>query len=421
MKTEKILAILCGIYLFFLSTTISTAGYSISCGLLIIGVFWTYLKYRKKWSFPDKKFCILYATFFLLLFIAAIGVGDTSSFFSTLRYFYLSLPFWILYSGYLILVGTGKKISLYALYFAAVIPSLYGIYQFFSMPGWIRVDSFTAHPNTFSSILAFLIPFMLAVMSDKTFLKNDANNNQINFVEKTSKIIFFICILLSVFAMFLGQSRGGIAGFILGGFVIIVYQYILRKNRKFSYRIVGIGALVVVFMSCLMFVFLTTLGGRSYDNERILLAKSSYNMWLDHKVFGVGFNNWKKFYREQYILPEAKEPNLPHSHNAITNFYSTTGIIGGTGFVLFSIGLFIFLLKKMWQYPENPYIKAMLWAYIALFVESMVSAGIKDKFLMRMFFGYLGFTLALLNLEAMKRKGMIQNDEIVKLCEKKDM
>ena len=135
----------------------------------------------------------------------------------------------------------------------------------------------------------------------------------------------------------------------------------------------------------------------------------------------MGFDNWKKEYQTKYILPEAKEPNLAMSHNTITGFYSMTGIVGGTGYMIFSIGIFVFLLKRIWQYPENPYLQAMLWAYIVIFVEGMVNAGIKDKFEMRMFFGYLGITLALIHQEVVKRKGTIQNDEIVKLCKKQNM
>lgn len=417
MKTEKILAILCGIYLFFLSTTISTAGYSISCALLIICLLWSYFKYKRKWVLPNRTFCILYTIFFLSLFIAAIGIGDKKAFFATVRYFYLSLPFWILYSVFLNIQVSIKRFWCVAVFLAAIIPAAYGFYQFFTFPAGARIDSFTAHPNTFATILSFLIPFMLAITSDKALFEGADKRLQTVY-----QGILFFCIFFVTMVMLTGQSRGAIAGFILGGSVIVLCRWRLRaKKNLVSFKIIGTGIAIIVLISGALFAFMTTFGGRSYDNERILLAKSSYHMWSDHKVFGVGFDNWKKEYQTKYILPEAKEPNLAMSHNTITGFYSMTGIVGGTGYMIFSIGIFIFLLKRIWQYPENPYLQAMLWAYIVVFVEGMVNAGIKDKFVMRMLFGYLGFTLALIHQEVMKRKGMIQNDEIVKLCEKQDM
>ena len=310
-----------------------------------------------------------------------------------------------------------KRFWCVAVFLAAIIPAAYGGYQFFTFPAGARIDSFTAHPNTFATILSFLIPFMLAITSDKELFKSIDKRLQTIY----QRILFF-CIFFVTMAMLTGQSRGAIAGFILGGAVIVLCRWRLRSKKSMvSFKVIGTGIAIIVLISGALFAFMTTFGGRSYDNERILLAKSSYHMWSDHKVFGVGFDNWKKEYQTKYILPEAKEPNLAMSHNTITGFYSMTGIVGGTGYMIFSIGIFVFLLKRIWQYPENPYLQAMLWAYIVIFVEGMVNAGIKDKFEMRMFFGYLGITLALIHQEVVKRKGTIQNDEIVKLCKKQNM
>ena len=36
---------------------------------------------------------------------------------------------------------------------------------------------------------------------------------------------------------------------------------------------------------------------RGYDYERTLMIQSSYEMWSDHKMFGVGFENWGAQYK----------------------------------------------------------------------------------------------------------------------------
>lgn len=85
---------------------------------------------------------------------------------------------------------------------------------------------------------------------------------------------------------------------------------------------------------------------RSYDYERILLWTSSYHMWEDHKIVGVGLANWKDAYQQKYILPEAKEPDLTMPHNVFMIFLSQTGIIGTLGYLIFVIGTMVFLIKR---------------------------------------------------------------------------
>ena len=85
---------------------------------------------------------------------------------------------------------------------------------------------------------------------------------------------------------------------------------------------------------------------RSYDGERLLLIESSYNMWRDNKLFGIGLTNWKEKYQGQYMLPEAKEPKLATPHNVVMFYFSTTGLIGGFGYVVFSL----LILKYLFNY-----------------------------------------------------------------------
>lgn len=41
--------------------------------------------------------------------------------------------------------------------------------------------------------------------------------------------------------------------------------------------------------------------------------KSSYAMWEDHKLYGVGFGHWAREY-PNYISPAAREPDLTIPH-----------------------------------------------------------------------------------------------------------
>ena len=132
---------------------------------------------------------------------------------------------------------------------------------------------------------------------------------------------------------------------------------------------------------------------RSYDYERIYLQKSSIQMWKDHKVLGVGLHNWAKEYQEHYIMSQAKEKNLTYSHNVITWFFSTTGIIGGIGYLFFVIYPIYIMFRFIKKYGLNYYILAGLWLWIGVNLHGMVDVGITMKSAARVAALCLGFCM----------------------------
>jgi O-antigen ligase len=74
---------------------------------------------------------------------------------------------------------------------------------------------------------------------------------------------------------------------------------------------------------------------------RMNLWQSSWNMFLDHPLFGVGLDNFLYEYRGRYIMDAAwQEPNLSHPHNVFLDFATRLGLAG--------------LLTGLW----------MLWSYV---------------------------------------------------------
>ena len=68
--------------------------------------------------------------------------------------------------------------------------------------------------------------------------------------------------------------------------------------------------ILIVFAAGSIFITLHV-AHRPYDQERLLLLQSTFHMWENHKLFGIGMGNWQKEYQQHYILPQAKEPTLP--------------------------------------------------------------------------------------------------------------
>ena len=131
------------------------------------------------------------------------------------------------------------------------------------------------------------------------------------------------------------------------------------------------------------------------DVQREYLLQSSYHMWLDHKLTGVGLANWAPVYVKSYILKEAtrRDVSIGASHNAVAWFFSATGIIGGTGYLFFLLYYIVLLTRKIKQQPDPWMIYAGLWAFLAINLHGMVDMGIVLKQGARLLYLMLGLAL----------------------------
>ena len=370
-------------YIAFLTSTLSNAGVSISVSLLCLCLIYIYYKSRDL-VYPDQYFIIIYGVFFASLFIAAFILGDMKSIKATSKYLYWSLPFWVVY-----IAGCksfSSKVWGYAICLSMLTLSLYSAYQFLINPLGTRITSFFASGNGLAGVLEIVIPFLIAfvVISYKDGYK------------KYIRYFIMAVTVLTIFALVASQSRGGIAGWVLGGIFVFVirFKYSQVLNRQFiiSKNILCTGILLFALCS-VSFLGLSTFQ-RGYDNERFLMIQSSYEMWNDHKVCGVGFANWKEYYREGYVSPTAKEPHVPMPHNNIAFFFSTTGIIGGIGYGIFVLGMIILLIQKIRSNPHNWCYQAALWSFVAISVHGLVDSGITNKYNMQILCMCLGIAFS---------------------------
>ena len=77
--------------------------------------------------------------------------------------------------------------------------------------------------------------------------------------------------------------------------------------------------------------------------------------------------------------------------------------VGGIGYLIFSLGSMVFLIKKIDERPDNYYVYAMLWVCVAIFSHGMVDNTLYNKDITRMFYGMWGITMASLYLPLVKK------------------
>lgn len=375
---------------------ISTAMYNITITLLVIFGIALHRETIKAAIFTHNKwFFIFYGIFCVSLMAAAFGTGIPDSITYTCNYVLFTLPLWVLF----LILKTDKE-NLAAIQVAMVLASIGYIVRILSLGDAVfaqRISVFFGSPNRLAMVFEIILPFLIALCYDWFSNRKNSSWRRIGFV------LTLVTIVGAIFGLVITQSRGGFLGFGVG-LLAVVLIYILQK--KYAMHFLKKAALffsIIICLACSGAVITLNVFHRSYDQERMLLMKSTFQMWQDHNVVGVGMGNWQKEYQQRYILPEAKEPTLPHPHNNIASFFSMTGTIGGVGYLIFSVGSMIFLIKKIDEETENPYIYAMLWVCIAIFTHGMVDNTLYNKDITRMYYGMWGITLYSLCIPALKK------------------
>lgn len=203
------------------------------------------------------------------------------------------------------------------------------------------------------------------------------------------KIVTTIIIIIGWLGLYTTGSRGGMLAVSFA--LLLVYGF-----TKFHKGGVAISLIALLLTGFLAYsgpdLLKGSLVSRRYDNERVLLMKSSYNMWRDNKLFGVGLANWPKQYKSKYIFKEAKEPDLPTSHNIYTEVFATTGLFGGVPFIFMFLSMLGFLGSNAGLYGGY-YTYAMLGTLLAFLIHGFFDV-LTISFLMKPFYLLLGISVA---------------------------
>lgn len=385
----------CGkVLIFFLFLTLAmpifNAVNSIAMALSILFIIFEYKKIN--FAILPQTIITSMVLFICLILFASLAISDKESINYAFKFLYWMLPFVVVI--YNIQLCKNDKIPLYSFVVSLFVSAVAVIYQYHFLDK-LRPGGLYFQPNHFASMMDVLLPFStMLVLKNASECKN-----------KILILMSFIPIFLGFYALFLSGSRGGIIGIFIGLLVSLTCYY-LRK-LKLSHFIIVLLSILILFVSTVFAAYnsMPDLFQRRYDNERLLLIESSYNMWNDHKLFGVGLDNWDEEYNNKYKLPQAKE-NLDMPHNILAFFFSTTGLIGGLGYIIFIGGIFYFLVKHLHNCQNKQMIfiiLAMLWTLFAINIHGMVDVGLNNKCVMRLFSGTLGLTVAYLCLEKQKR------------------
>ena len=214
---------------------------------------------------------------------------------------------------------------------AAVIVSLYGLFQYFftadviTVEGVRRIRGVYSSPNNLSLFLGRVLPLILAV--------------SLFGAARHRRLAYGAASLPMVVCLFLTFSRGA---WLLGVPVAVLFLGLMRGRRAFGAALGGVGVAILALLPLAGLERITSLLStqEGTTQRRLALWKAALQMIRDHPLFGVGLDNFLYQY-PRYMLPEAwQEPDLSHPHNLILDWWTRLGVLGVVALIWLEVAFF---------------------------------------------------------------------------------
>ena len=424
---QKMAQVIVFFMVFGFSTMITGTSHGIPMGMGIIYILYDCIQKRSLSGFAmPGKLWLGFVVFLSSVVVSSVLLGDKPSIRTAFQYVYWILPLLIMF--YLGRQADVKFAAVGGAILSLFVSSLNMVYlncliaQGQQMAGVLpgdRLGAFLRHPNVHALLLLGLLPLLFCAFRDK---KNCSN--------KMFMVFQITASALGLWSLWKTGSRGGMLGFCMAGFFVFLAVRFREKIWRVVFALVLTGA---VMISGYVFFGITP-GNHGYDDTtRLRMLSFSYDMWKDHKLLGVGLENWREEYMGHYFkedvvrkaaldyyrayITKTNEPfsaekaeevqkealweesshNMPH--NSIAWFFTTTGSIGGIGYVFFVLFYFYILLQRIRKQPENWMLSAGLWIFMAMTIHGFLDIGLVDKGVARLLYLMLGLTLSYVCIE----------------------
>lgn len=326
----------------------------IAVALLFPFLVLTIFSFRK--SFFEKKHLltwsiVIYAA--VLILTAATGIYPRQSFWGTsdrsLGVFSL-LHLLAAYFIFLIVLKetkTRKHLILFAVAVGLAV-SILGIFEYFGTGG-SRISGYFGNPILFAGYLLFPLFFSLIFLVREIFWK---------------RIIFLAIFITILISLFFAQSRGALAGAIVGGFVaiaVIIWSSGGKKKVIFL-KIAGILGVVAILIFILAksgnhtAISLTRRFTRlslqdASSDQRLRLYAVALKAVRDRPIFGWGPENFDYAFDRNYdpalLKYGVSETWVDRSHNTYLDTLVMSGILGFVAYAAIFIAAFITLKRSV--------------------------------------------------------------------------
>lgn len=374
-------------YIFILilaaSINFSTAVASIAVGVCFLITVYKILKFHII-PIPIRFTNIFLIYFFIEFIIAVLSVDPLISLREFIGEIHRCLPFFLVFLCTFNI--TDLKNILIIILISNIINDVAGIYQWFvlNIP---RPCAFNHTATFFGSMLLIQFPIHLFIA-------------RLSIMPKViRKLAWFAC-AMTIFSLAISLTRGAWVAFLIVAIIFIIFE----MNRK-AFMIFICSTIIFLTTSAILSpLFLKTLTTftdpyYSSNTERVLMWQSSFEMFKNYPLHGVGQEMFKKFYNEKYISSEAldqpgKNGNEGHSHphSNIFKILSEGGILGISAFII----LHGYFFREFYLIYRKKKSKTGLTAFLILLglqIEGLTDTNMNQVPIMREYWLVIGLLL----------------------------
>lgn len=341
---------------------------------------------KKRTLFPVQRnlwraIISLYGTLFIVSLLQCDNIKNiTDSAYGSVTLFLITLPMWmVLYIGHWYDI---RKIVLCVVYGNMYAFSIYGLWKYV-VDKQGRLISFYGSSTEVGMLLDLFIPFTVAL--GMYYWKN-----------KYLRIASILLVILEMIAVVLTGTRGsylalGVGVVATGAVYVWIHRGILSILQK--------GLIGMMMVLCCLGVsgyicYMSAVNHRGMEGgERLMMWESSYHMWEDHKLLGIGLSEWKEAYnnpQSPYRPTAGKETSNVMPHNIYIYFGATGGILSLVGLIGYIIFMCKYLVEQIKGYSCNPIAWAMIFMFTAFMAHGLVDGTLISKHIGRIFYLFLG-------------------------------
>ncbi|MDY6968026.1 MAG: O-antigen ligase family protein [Spirochaetota bacterium] len=390
---------------FFLSFFLITSGISITVSqgaLLLSLIFWLY-GYIRKYNDIRYNYTGLELYIGVFIIVSVVLAFLSPSFINNLLYL---RDFWLI-SAFLLassLINNRDDIIkiVRIMIIIGIFHSIVGAVQYFTDIDFVNAYKYGIdHPKSRLGI-RYVVGFLGHHLPYGGYMMISIPLIYLSFLKKDDyKGIFFVRMssFMSFIAIIFSWARSVIVSL---PFAVIPLFFIKRKIFFIISSVIVLIMLVVLSVRGPSNNIVGNMFNNS-TNQRLLIWKNAFRVWLKHPVFGSGGGNYIDEFKD--IVKEHPEDDphmISNAHNDCLNQLVRKGIIGLLAFLFLLYGIFRYMYKNL------PLIKDRLlrFLYLGLFgfysaflVASMFQCYFTDEENLVMFWFYIGLLCAIVRIE----------------------
>ncbi len=338
---------------------------------LFSGVKNKHSQYNSQFSNTFKRTPVLiYSFYFLVSGLSFFFAFNQNEFLVCYARFIIAF---IGFINILVLLQKSEKIFPYIAQLVAIIllftiiDALQGFFSDVSVSGIttaiLNMKGDTGNKNIFSSGILVKVPFVLYCLYNG---------------KKIQKIINFIILLLTIYALFLANARSAFLGIFLEALVYIIfciYDFSSHKDGRLLVRHLALFLVPLVggiltsqvtidtqrritvdanFDASASYgtfserISTITLSGKRTEG-RTPIWKAGISLFKDHPYTGIGYGNWKICSIPYERLSNDDNSISVHAHNDFIESFGESGILGGVSYLLLFVLLPFLSLKNLFS------------------------------------------------------------------------